>query len=386
MRPERLYVVRRRWALVTVLALAVAGGSAIAAIAVHDGGGTGPAASRSSGSSPGTRAHSGSSSSPSGSPSPWLQVPSPIPGYLLLADRGNNRMLLVDSRHRILWMYPAPGTTPSFPFFFDDDTFFSKSYRTIISQQEDQHTIQIVSFPGRRVLWTYGHARVPGSSPGYLNTPDDAYLLSNGTVSVADVRNCRILFIARNHRIVRQLGTTGVCGHNPPRLFAGPNGDTPMPGGGTLVTEINGSWVDAISASGRLLWSIHALVRYPSDAQWLGHGRILLADYSNPGHVLIMNTAGRVLWRYGPPWGEGALNHPSLALMLPNGLIAVNDDFRDRVVLISMRLNRIVWQFGHTDWGGTAPGFLHTPDGMDFLPFSVAMGDPVLRRLVTAPR
>ena len=69
-----------------------------------------------------------------------------------------------------------------------------------------------------------------------------------------------------------------------------------------LVTEISGSWIDAIGPGNRLLWSVHAPVGYPSDAQWLGGGRILLADYSSPGHVLIMTRHGRVLWKYGDGW------------------------------------------------------------------------------------
>ena len=47
----------------------------------------------------------------------------------------------------------------------------------IVSNQEDQHTIQIISFPGGKILWRYGHVYRKGSAPGYLNTPDDAYLL-----------------------------------------------------------------------------------------------------------------------------------------------------------------------------------------------------------------
>ena len=36
---------------------------------------------------------------------PVLKPPGPIPGYLLIADRGNNRALLVDSTRHILWRY-----------------------------------------------------------------------------------------------------------------------------------------------------------------------------------------------------------------------------------------------------------------------------------------
>src|SRR5579872_6505327 len=57
-------------------------------------------------------------------------MPKPIPGYLLIADRGNNRMLLVDNAKRVLWRYPKPGQGLSFPFHFDDDTFFGPNLKT----------------------------------------------------------------------------------------------------------------------------------------------------------------------------------------------------------------------------------------------------------------
>ncbi len=61
------------------------------------------------------------------------------------------------------------------------------------------------------------------------------------------------------------------------------------------------------------------------------------------------------------------LDHPSLAERLPNGLIAVTDDYRDRVVLIDPKTKRIVWQYGRTDTPGTGANQLNTPDGFDFL-------------------
>ncbi len=291
----------------------------------------------------------------------------PIPGDLLIADRGNNRLLLVDNRKRILWRYPPPAGAP-YPFHFDDDAFFGPGFSSIISNQEDQHTLQIIGFPSGRLLWLYGHANVPGSASGYLHTPDDAYSLRNGLVSVADAYNCRVLFIRANGAVVRQIGRTGACTHNPPSELGPINGDTPLPDGGTLVSEINGSWIDAFSRTDRLLWDFQAPVSYPSDPQWLGRGRILLADYTRPGKVLIVNRFGRVLWRYGPAGGPGMLNHPSIAARIRPGLIAVSDDYRHRIVLISVRSRRIVWQYGHTDEKGTAAGYLNTPDGFDVLP------------------
>jgi hypothetical protein len=296
-----------------------------------------------------------------------IAPPGPIPGYLLIADRGNNRMLLVDSAHHIFWRYPGGGGHVM-PFVFDDDTFFGPRHNVIISNQEDQDTIQVISFPGKHVLWRYGHVDVKSGAPGYLNTPDDAYLLPNGLVSVADAYNCRVIFISKAHRIVQQYGTTGVCRHDPPRYLGAVNGATPLADGGTLVSEINGSWIDDIGPNGNLRWSVQAPVGYPSDPQLLAPNRILLADYSHPGGAIIMTRAGRVLWRYRVTSGPGELDHPSLATRIAPGLIAINDDYRHRVVIVSIKTHRIVWQYGHTDQPGTADGYLHTPDGLDVLP------------------
>ena len=221
---------------------------------------------------------------------------------------------------------------------------------------------------------------IKGSAPGYLHTPDDAYLLPSGIVTVADAYNCRVLFISPAHKIVRQYGS-GVCHHNPPAQLGAVNGATPLPDGGTLVSEINGSWVDNFGPQGQLRWSVAAPVSYPSDPQLLAPNRILLADYARPGHAIIMTRTGRVVWRYGPASGPGALDHPSLATRIGPGLIAINDDYRHRVVVISMRTKKIIWQYGHTDAPGTAAGYLHTPDGLDLLSTADARKLPFMRAL-----
>ncbi len=369
-RRRRRTTKRRSAGVVALLAVALAAGIASALLLTNEAKPRHDAATRALARKPSARTL------------PPPAPPAPIPGYLLIADRGNDRILLVDGQKRILWRYPRAGKTPAFPFRFDDDAFFGPDLREIISNQEEEHTIQVISFPGGRLLWHYGHVNVRGTGPGYLNTPDDAYLLPNGLRTVADAYNCRVLFISAAKRIVRQLGTTGVCAHDPPRRLGPVNGGTPLPNGGILVSEIQGSWVDAFSRTGRLLWSVRAPVSYPSDPQWLGGGHVLLADYSRPGHALIMTTRGKVLWRYGPSSGPGMLDHPSLALRLRTGLISVNDDYRHRVVLISIPLHRIVWQYGHTDVKGMAPGYLNTPDGMDLLSYPRALQVPSIRALL----
>jgi hypothetical protein len=296
-----------------------------------------------------------------------------LPGYLLIADRGNNRILVVDPKGHTVFAYPSPADLAAGrKLFFNDDTFVEPGGKYLIANEEDNHAIVQIGIADHRLQVLFGHPGQLGGDSTHLNFPDDAYELPDGSFTVADAYNCRILFI-RNHAIAKQYGHSGDCRHDPPSALGAVNGDTPLPDGGVLVSEINGSWIDDIGPSGQLRFAFRAPVGYPSDPQPLPGGRILLADYSNPGHILILDRTGKVLWRYGPTRGYERLDHPSLAMALPNGDIVVNDDYRDRVVVIDPRVNRIVWQYGHTDVSGTAPGYLRTPDGMDFIPATLGM-------------
>jgi Kelch motif len=298
-------------------------------------------------------------------PAPARQA-APFQGRLLIADRGNNRLLLVDAAKHVLWRYPSPSApAPRGGFYYPDDAFFIRHGTSLISNQEGNHTIVEIGFPDGRVQWRYGHPKVAGSGPGYLNQPDDAYLLRDGRVAVADAKNCRVLLIGP--RGTRQIGAAGRCIHDPPRSLGYPNGDTPLADGNLLVSEIHGSWIDEITPGGRLVWSVQLPIAYPSDPQQLGPDLYLVADYARPGGIVEFTREGRILFTYRPRRGEGMLDHPSLAERLPSGLICVNDDYRHRVVVIDPATRRIVWQYGHTDRAGTGPGLLDTPDGFDLL-------------------
>jgi PQQ-like domain len=292
----------------------------------------------------------------------------PFTGRLLIADRGNDRLILVDAARHVLWSYPSRNRpAPSGGFYFPDDAFFIRHGTAIISNQEDNHTIVEIAFPSGRVIWHYGHPMVPGGGPGYLDQPDDAFLLKNGRIVVADALNCRVLFITRRGRPVSQIGTTGRCTHEPPNTLGYPNGDTPLANGDLLISEIHGSWVSEYTPSGHLVWTVRLPIAYPSDPQQIGPDTYLVADYAKPGGLYEFTHTGHILWRYRFGSGPRMLDHPSLAEQLPGGYICVNDDYRDRVVIIDPRTGRIVWQYGSTGHPGTGHNRLDTPDGFDLL-------------------
>jgi outer membrane protein assembly factor BamB len=311
---------------------------------------------------------SAAASDPVPSASPPAAAPSRFPGGLLIADRGNGRLLVVTDSGRIAWSFPGPASLPRGQRFAADDAFIAPDGRTIVANDETHQVIDRIDIATRRVVWQYGQYDRPGRGAGQLHTPDDAYSLANGNIVVADIRNCRILEIAPSKRIVHQWGRTGVCVHRPPFTFGEPNGDTPLPDGGLLITEITGSRIVRLSPTGHVIFDVHAPVTYPSDAQLEPDGSIVVVDYASPGAIVRLSPTGHVLWRYQPRTGRGALDHPSLALPLADGTIVVNDDERQRVIVIDPKTDWIVWQYGVTGRPGRSAGHLLIPDGIDVLP------------------
>ena len=287
---------------------------------------------------------------------------------LLVADRGNNRLILLDATMNVTWTFPS-SSAPSDPlgFYFPDDAFFVDRGTAIISNQEQNETIVEIAFPSGKILWSYGHPKHPGTAPGYLHEPDDAYLLRNGQITVADAQNCRVLVIDPDGTVAQQIGRNGVCVHHPPSSIGSPNGDTPLADGDLLVSEINGSWVSEFTTAGKLVWTLQLPIGYPSDPQQIGPDRYLIADYTRPGQILEFDREGHILYRYDVASGPGMLNHPSLAELLPSGVILANDDYRNRMVALDPRTQALVWQYGVNDQAGTSPGMLDTPDGFDLL-------------------
>lgn len=315
-----------------------------------------------------------------------------LPGDVLIADAHNSRMLLVTPQKKIVWEYPKPGQTSL--IHDDDDVFFGPHWDSIITNQEGNDVVSIINFNSRKIVWNYGHPGVPGSSPGYLNTPDDAFLYSKPSgdlITVADIKNDRILFISRKtKKIVKQYGQTDVPVNNPPTSYSAPNGDFPAPNGGMLVTQINGNDAILLNKNNQVQYTVHfpSQFSYPSDANFTPNGNIIVAFYTDPGALVEMSPQGKVLWSYSVSSGPGMLNHPSLAVMLPNGLVMLNDDYNDRVIVINPRTDKIVWQYGHTAKAGTAPGYLNVPDGFDILPAGITPGaknNPIGHHLFSYP-
>ena len=284
-------------------------------------------------------------------------------GYnVLIADRGNNRLLVVSPEKSILWEYDFSGIRRGTGA---DDAFFADGGKSVIVNLEYQHVIQIIDYASKTVTWQYGQMGRAGFADGLLNYPDDAYQLPNGDVIVADIRNCRVIEIAPDKHIVRQAGTTRDCRTGPATLPS-PNGDTPLPTGHILVSTIGDHAVTELDEDWRPVFHMTLPLHYPSDPQLTGAGNILVCEYERAGKIIEIARDGTIVWQYDAA-GEGGLRRPSLAIELPNGNILANDDYNHRVIVIDKAARKILWQYGTTGRAGAEPGYLSVPDGLDII-------------------
>ncbi len=104
-------------------------------------------------------------------------------GGLLIADRGNGRLIIVNEAHRILWQFPTGGSLPKGQQFSADDAFISPDGRTIVANDEAHQVIDRIDIATRKVIWQYGRYNTQGAALNRLHTPDDAYHLPTATSS-----------------------------------------------------------------------------------------------------------------------------------------------------------------------------------------------------------
>ena len=192
-------------------------------------------------------------------------LPGPFHGYLLIADRGNNWMLLVDGAQRVCWGYPRRSRG-----------------RNAVSVRRLQHVLRAA------VRSDHLQPGGPGHDPDHRRSPAGTHPLALRPRE-REGRRARLPEHARRrvpaserprlggrrvqlpralHRRSRtgscvSTARPGVCRHDPPRYLGAVNGATPLADGGTLVSEITGSWIDDIGPTGRLRWAVQAPVSYP---------------------------------------------------------------------------------------------------------------------------
>src|ERR1039458_7809717 len=277
-----------------------------------------------------------------------------VPTNILIADRNNNRLVVVSPLGRVVWS--SAELSPS-------DAYFSSSGRSIVVTQHLNAVVLLRGVDSGRIDYSYGHANIPGSGDDRLRDPQTGHLTVTGQIVIADLGNCRILFVRKPSPVpVSHLGS-GPCVHGPPTSFAEPDAAFPTSDGGLVVTERNPGWIDVLSKTGTLISQTRlATFSQPYDANEFAPGKLIVTDRTHPGTVEELSaatgsaTAGKVIWSYSPKSGAGELKDPTLAIVLADGDVLVADSLNDRVIVIDPKTDKIGWQYGHTATPGSPAG------------------------------
>ncbi len=292
-----------------------------------------------------------------------------VPQNVLIADRNNSRIISISPKGQVVWTHAV--SAPS-------DAYLSYTGHTAVITQHTKSRIFTLEVDPSIVNYIYGHANKAGSANNYLRDPQTAQELSSGgDIVIADLGNCRILFVRpKTHVPVNVLGGSATdCVHHvlsAPYTFSKPDAAFPASNGDLVVTELSPAWVDVFDKSLKLLDQIKlsdAGFTAPYDANEYAPGDLIVVDRTKPGIVEEFTATGTPLWRYDVTSGAGELDRPTLARVLPGGNVLVADSGNDRVVVID-NSKKIIWQYGHTHVSGSAPGYLHTPDSVTLVPRS----------------
>ncbi len=116
----------------------------------------------------------------------------------LVADKGNDRAIIIDSEKTVVWSFGDNQLDSPV-----DVEYLAGSDEILITDQGN-HRIVIVDRITKQVNWEFGGAAETDSTNRLLS-PSDADILDDGSVLIADAGNNRIIQVGRNGEIIWQF-------------------------------------------------------------------------------------------------------------------------------------------------------------------------------------
>ena len=292
--------------------------------------------------------------------------------HFLIADQFNNRVIEVDADGKIVWHFglgPADFSAKSIIGCNDAQRVGSLTLMAGTGTPGGQPEAPDCTNPngcpddrvilvdhGGRIVWQYGHFRVPGSGPDQLNTPVQNTWLPNGHVLITDQANERIIEVNLFKQVVWQYGMNGVSGNGPDQLN-NPNCAELLENGHILICDENNNRAIEVTRSKEIVWqygsgdpNVNEPVSGVAFASRLENGHTLITD-SNHARIVEIDREKRVVWEYftntdpksNPRDGTGPL--PTRAVRLRNGHTLISDQYNHRVIEVD-RDKEILRTFG----------------------------------------
>ncbi|KAG7161337.1 E3 ubiquitin-protein ligase TRIM71-like [Homarus americanus] len=248
-------------------------------------------------------------------------------GFIIIADRSNNRIQVFSPDGTFHHCFGQPGSRPG---QFDRPAGVATDYMgRIIVADKDNHRIQVFTFDGN-FLFKFGEK---GSKNGQFNYPWDVATNPEGHIVVSDTRNHRIQLFRHDGTFLNKYGFEGALWKH----FDSPRGVCFNHEGHIVVTDFNNHRLLVIHPdfqSARFLGNegtgTGQFLR-PQGVAVDQEGHIVVADSRNH-RIQIFHPNGSFMCKFGMPGSApGQLDRPSGICISPDGYIIVVDFGNNRV-------------------------------------------------------
>jgi len=230
------------------------------------------------------------------------------PGVIPQATNGvaDNRVILVDEAGEIVWQYGQFGETGDGFNLLNTpvQSTWLPSGDVLITDQGNNRIIEVNM--RKRIVWEYPGANK--NAADQLSGPNSAELLANGHILIADQGNNRAIEVTRNDAIVATFtagGTASIV------AFA-----SRLPNGHTLLTDAGNSRAVEVNSHDEIVWQYYTdtnpesvAAPLPTRAIRLHNGDTLISDQFN-NRVIRVTLGGEIVADYGLPLdGGGAIGN-----------------------------------------------------------------------------
>lgn len=215
----------------------------------------------------------------------------------------DNRVIIVGPTDHIIWQYGQAGVTGAGPNELNTpvhSVFLSnfpghEGAHVLITDQGNQRII-LVNLR-HQIVWQYGTTGVSGNGANQLSNPNSAELLENGHVLISDESNNRVIEITTGHNIVKTFTAQGsVSG----AAFA-----SRLLNGDTLITDSNNNRIVEVNGNDQVVWQYITNTLpgsnpspLPTRAVRLRNGNTLISDQFN-NRVIEITKAGKIVFQQG---------------------------------------------------------------------------------------
>lgn len=215
----------------------------------------------------------------------------------------DNRVFLVNRQGAIVWQYGQDGVAGAGPNQLNTPVHaallpqFHRHHglTVMITDQGNQRVIVVDS--AHHLLWQYGTTGVAGNGSNQLNSPNSSQLLDNGHVLIADEGNNRVIEVTIDHQVVKQFTASGTVGAV---AFA-----SRLPSGNTLITDSGNNRIVEVNANDSIVWAYATNLQAgsnvnpaPTRAVRLRSGNTLISDQFN-NRVIEVSPDKRIVFQQG---------------------------------------------------------------------------------------